>query len=55
MSELEHGRAMKVYVEKADGGFWGIVVPRGATLRDLKLVLKNHVALALVCVNECEN
>lgn len=46
--ELEHGRAMKVYVEKADGGFWCVVVPREATVHDLKKALKNHVALMLV-------
>lgn len=45
--ELEHGRAMKVYVEKADGGFWCVVVPREATVHDLKKALKNHVALML--------
>ncbi|XP_042875766.1 U11/U12 small nuclear ribonucleoprotein 25 kDa protein-like isoform X1 [Penaeus japonicus] len=45
--ELEHGRAMKVYVEKADGGFWSVVVPREATVHDLKKALKNHVALML--------
>lgn len=48
MIELEHGRAMKVYVEKADGGFWSVVVPREATVHDLKKALKNHVALMLV-------
>lgn len=47
LGELENGRAMKVYIERADGGVWSIVVPREATLRDLKLVLRNHVALAL--------
>ncbi|XP_063884383.1 U11/U12 small nuclear ribonucleoprotein 25 kDa protein-like [Scylla paramamosain] len=47
LNELEHGRAMKVYVERADGGLWGVVVPREATVRDLKLALKKHVALAL--------
>lgn len=39
---------MKVYVEKADGGFWCVVVPREATVHDLKKALKNHVALMLV-------
>ncbi|KAG0724776.1 U11/U12 small nuclear ribonucleoprotein [Chionoecetes opilio] len=49
LNELEHGRAMKVYVERTDGGLWGVVVPRESTLRDLKLALRKHVALALVC------
>ena len=53
LNELEHGRAMKVYVERADGGLWGIVVPRKATLHDLKLALRKHVALALVSVCVC--
>lgn len=47
LNELGHGRAMKVYVERADGGLWGVVVPREATVRDLKLALRKHVALAL--------
>lgn len=47
LNELEHGRAMKVYVERADGGMWGVVVPREATVRDLKEALRKHVALAL--------
>ncbi|XP_042231388.1 U11/U12 small nuclear ribonucleoprotein 25 kDa protein-like isoform X1 [Homarus americanus] len=45
--ELEHGRAMKIYVEKADKGFWSVVIPREATVYDLKQGLKHHVALAL--------
>ncbi|XP_071528332.1 uncharacterized protein [Panulirus ornatus] len=45
--ELEHGRAMKVYIEKDDGGFWSIVIPREATVHDLKQGLKHHVALVL--------
>lgn len=45
--DLEHGQAMKVYIEKADGGFWNIVVPREATLHELKIALKHHIALYL--------
>ena len=46
--EVEHGRAVRVLIEKADGGHWSVVVPREATVLDLKRALKNHVALSLV-------
>lgn len=45
--EVEHGRAVTVNIEKADGGNWSVVVPREATVLDLKRALKNHVALEL--------
>ncbi|XP_069191295.1 U11/U12 small nuclear ribonucleoprotein 25 kDa protein isoform X2 [Procambarus clarkii] len=45
--ELEHGRAMKIYIEKADEGFWSVVIPREASVYELKQALKHHVALVL--------
>ncbi|CAL4190851.1 unnamed protein product, partial [Meganyctiphanes norvegica] len=45
--EVEHGRAVTVFIEKVDGGHWSVVVPREATVLDLKRALKNHVALSL--------
>ncbi|XP_068219444.1 U11/U12 small nuclear ribonucleoprotein 25 kDa protein-like [Palaemon carinicauda] len=45
--DLEHGQAMKVYIKKADGGYWNVVVPREATVHELKVALKHHVALWL--------
>ncbi|XP_053653762.1 uncharacterized protein [Cherax quadricarinatus] len=46
--ELEHGRAMKIYIEKADEGFWTVVIPHEATVYELKQGLKHHVALVLL-------
>lgn len=45
--EVEHGRAVTVNIQKADGDHWDVVVPREATVLDLKIALKNHVALEL--------
>lgn len=45
--DLEHGQAMKVFIKKADGGYWNVVVPREATVHELKVALKHHVALWL--------
>lgn len=45
--EVEHGRAVTVNIQKADGSHWSVVVPREATVQHLKTALKNHVALEL--------
>lgn len=52
--ELEHGRAMRVWVEREGGDesegekAWELVVSREATVHQLKQSLRHHVALLLV-------
>ncbi|KAK3851158.1 hypothetical protein Pcinc_042171 [Petrolisthes cinctipes] len=51
--ELEHGRAMRVWVEREGGDesegekAWGLVVSREDTVHQLKQSLRHHVALVL--------
>lgn len=49
---LEHGRAMTVVVNRADGDSYSVVVEQKATVMDLKKAIKRHVTLRQVsCID----